>query len=425
MAVIAREATSLLAPRSLTHELNRHIPELRAIRSRRALERSSLFARIGDEVERVTRGMEYGSGSRREAASAPGFLRVAAWNIERGRQLDSIVTYAAEHPLLRRADVLLVPEVDIGMARSGNRNVAAELAAALGFDYVFGNSYLCLDGGNSTDWEGKDQRQPNSLGLHGNAILSRFPINRAENVSLPITKDKFHSSEKRLGHKKALWAELETPFGALPVAVVHLDSGASPAQRGLQMKALVARLEERGLGQRALVGGDFNTTTYDIKNPFRMVWNLLLKYARGGFPHALYHYAYPQKLYERPVFDALDRLGLDYGADFNEPGAGTSRYEVEDPHAQAKVLEYMPRFILQYLRRKLRPWNGVAPFKLDWFAASGLRGLGAGEATDGDGTASIAPTVIERPSLGDTRLSDHDIILADVLPAGPAGVPSR
>ena len=414
MHALGTDNTALDTLGSLARALGRHIPQLRAIKRRRTLTRSGLYARIAGELDRVTRGLEHGTGPRARARAQRGFIRVAAWNIERGKRLDSVARYLADSDTLRRADVLLVPEVDIGMARSGNRNVAAELAHRLGYDYVFGNSYLCLDRGNVRDGASDASSGDNALGLHGNAIFSRFPITRAENFSIAITKDKFHSSEKRLGHKKALWAELDTPLGALPVVVVHLDSGASPRQRGRQMESVVDKLEERGLADRVLVGGDFNTTTYDVKSPLRIAWNLLLKFARGGFPHAIHHYVHPHELYVRPVFAQLERLGLDYGDSYNPPGVGTSRYDIEDPDAQSKVLDYMPRFALDILRRKLRPWNGVAPFKLDWFAGRGLRPLQAAEAAEADGTRSVAPTVIEKPTRDGKLLSDHDAIVVDL-----------
>src|SRR5258706_4846688 len=59
------------------------------------------------------------------------FLRVAQWNIEKGREFDRILRLLREHPALAAADVLLLNEADYGMARSGNRHVAGALAAAL------------------------------------------------------------------------------------------------------------------------------------------------------------------------------------------------------------------------------------------------------------------------------------------------------
>ena len=46
----------------------------------------------------------------------------------------------------------------------------------------------------------KAQGADNEVGMHGNAILSRRPILRAETFTVAITRDKFESQERRLGH---------------------------------------------------------------------------------------------------------------------------------------------------------------------------------------------------------------------------------
>jgi len=312
---------------------------------------------------------------------------------------------------VREADVLLLCEVDIGMARSGNRDVARELCEALGFEAVFGNSYLCLSKGNARDGDISSQ---NAIGLHGNAVLSRFPIVRAENVSVAISKDKFQSSEKRLGHKKALLAEIDTPLGRLPLSAVHLDSGASPLQRAAQMQDVLKAFERGNLLDRCLIGGDWNTTTYDLASGPRLLWNLVVKLFRGGFPHGMHHYLHPGEIYEKPVFDALDALGFDY-ATLNAAARGTIRYEVDTFDSESKVRDYLPGVAVRILRWKLAPWNGVAPLKLDWFAGRGVRALGTGELREESGRESTAPTVVEKPRWDGELLSDHDPIVVDLV----------
>ena len=53
---------------------------------------------------------------------------MVAWNLERGVHLDAAIDILRE----RAVDVVLASELDVGMARSGNRHTAAELAGALG-----------------------------------------------------------------------------------------------------------------------------------------------------------------------------------------------------------------------------------------------------------------------------------------------------
>src|SRR5581483_11090278 len=68
------------------------------------------------------------------AASTPRltrFLRVVMWNIERGTHLDAISDILNHHPVIGHADLMLLNELDDGMVRSGNRNVAQELSRRL------------------------------------------------------------------------------------------------------------------------------------------------------------------------------------------------------------------------------------------------------------------------------------------------------
>jgi len=402
-----------------------------SIRKRRALLRSPAYQAHHQQLLDLTYGMQYepAPGSAPHPSEAPPlrgprtglqgtgplrpFVRVASWNIKRGIQLDRIKTFIERHPVLRHVEIWMLNEVDIGMARSGNRNVAAELARHLGLGFVYGNSYLCLDHGDARD--GTPQGE-NHESLHGNAILSRHPLIQAENFSIQISKDKFHSSEKRLGHKKALWALVQTPLGPLPVVVLHLDAYASAAQRGAQLQDALDRVALRGLRDRVLLGGDLNTNTYDAKNVGQICLNLARKAVRGGFPHAMHHYLHPYELYERPVFRAMEREGFDYRA-FNAMGRGTTRYEVETFDSESTVREQLPGFAVKVLRRKLRPWNGVAAIKVDWFFGRGLevaRDASDGSSDESSGPDPRPPGSIERPAVDGVPLSDHDPIVVDV-----------
>jgi endonuclease/exonuclease/phosphatase family metal-dependent hydrolase len=382
------------------------------IKKRRQLVQSAVYGEHEQGLLDLTYALEHRTTRRSTAPEprSPDFVRVVSWNIQRGIHLDLIKSFLDGHPVLRHLDILLLNEVDIGMARSGNRNVAAELADHLGFHYVFGNSYLCLDFGDPRDGTPEGD---NRESMHGNAVLSRFPFRRAENFSIAVSKDKFHSSERRLGHKKALWAEIETGLGPLPVVAVHLDSYASAAQRGDQLADVVRKIEQCGLGERVLGGGDLNTTTYDAKSVGQICLNLTRKAFRGGFPHAMHHYLHPYELYERPVFEQLEAAGLDYRS-FNAMEAGTTRYEVGSYESESKVSELLPEVAVRILRRKLRPWNGVAQLKVDWFFGRGLEVVqGQGGATDG-AALPLSPTPIARPVVDGTLLSDHDPIVVDV-----------
>src|SRR5580704_6350286 len=72
----------------------------------------------------------------RASTMAPGPLRVVAFNAQGGTRFDGILRCLAREPL-RRAGVLLLSEMDFGTSRSGGREVASELAQALGMSCAY------------------------------------------------------------------------------------------------------------------------------------------------------------------------------------------------------------------------------------------------------------------------------------------------
>ena len=382
------------------HAIQAHYRALRAIRTRKALEESALWAEIGGEVKRVLEGVE--RGDRAPAAVAPAAargsrsrqLRAVAWNIQRGARLDDLRGAVAAPPFAD-ADLFLLSEVDVGLGRSGNRNVARELAETLGMSYAFGVSYLALTDDFGDDAGGAE----NTLALSGMAVISRHPIGRVENIDLPELRDKFRSSEKRLGKKRALLAEIALPDGPLVVAACHLDSNASPAQRARQLGAVLDSIDRCGVA-RALVGGDFNTSTYDVSSTLALARDVLHKLLVTGFRATIEQYLTPEKRYERPVFDVLrDR---DFAVEgFNDRALGSYSYDLTDPYVLAHAHKLIGRLLTRLLLRLLRPWNGCVPARLDWFA--------------GRNVTPVAATV-ERPRAGaDGRpLSEHAAIIVDV-----------
>jgi endonuclease/exonuclease/phosphatase family metal-dependent hydrolase len=377
----------------LAHELQRHYRALRAIRTRKALERSALWTEIGAEVTRVLGGVERGD----RAPSLTGrrrALRAVAWNVQRGARLDDLRDAVAS-PRFADADLFLLSEVDVGVGRSGNRNVARELAETLGMSYAFGVSYLALTDDFGDDAAGRE----NTLAFSGAAVLSRHPIGRVENIDLPELRDKFHSSEKRLGKKRALLAEIELPGGPLVVAACHLDANASPAQRALQLGAVLDSVDRSGV-PRALVGGDLNSSTYDASSTFALARDLLHKLFVTGFRATIDQYLTPETFYERPVFDLL--RARDFVIEgFNDRALGTYFYDVTDPYVLAQSKRLVGGLLTRLLVRLLRPWNGCVPARLDWFAGRNLTPLAA---------------TVERPrAASDGRpLSDHSAVFVDV-----------
>ena len=191
------------------------------------------------------------------AGAPPAELQVVMFNAERGSRFEGIRELLTSHPALRDADVLLLNEVDWGMARSANRHVTRDLAAALGVGYAFGIEFLELTKGEAGEL---DAPGDNTRSLHGNAILSRWPLVQPRLLRLPLRCSWAVGSQARLGGRMALLAEVETVSGPLTLACTHLENRTTPDGRREQMQALLHALPAQ---RAALIGGDLNTSTID------------------------------------------------------------------------------------------------------------------------------------------------------------------
>ena len=103
----------------------------------------SLYRSLAPRIEGLL-GRVHQSDFRLTDAPARTRYRTVAWNLERGARLDQQVAALQRDPRLANCDLLLITEADAGMARSGNRMVAEELAHALGMAQVFAPCYLAL-----------------------------------------------------------------------------------------------------------------------------------------------------------------------------------------------------------------------------------------------------------------------------------------
>jgi hypothetical protein len=126
-----------------------------------------------------------------------------------------------------------------------------------------------------------------------------------------------------------------------------------------------------------LLGGDLNSTTYDLESPLRLARNLLHKLFVTGFRGAIDHYMHPETVYDRPIFDVLKAQGFHVDG-FNDRARGTIHYDLNSAYAIQKTARNVGRPLTWLLRRLLRPWNGVVPARLDWFAGRGLTAARAG-----------------------------------------------
>jgi endonuclease/exonuclease/phosphatase family metal-dependent hydrolase len=199
------------------------------------------------------------------APARPGkSLRLIAWNMERGRHWEGAVRLIRETEALRDPDIVLLGEMDLGMARSGNAHTTRALAAALGMNYAYGVEFLELTGGEIE--ERKLYPGENEWGYHGNAILARFPLRNVRMLRFPGIEKWYEGKganeservQKRLGGRIALFATLRLGRDVTVVAT-HLESSAKDsAMRKIQTGLLLDELRAYAKGTPVTLGGDLN-----------------------------------------------------------------------------------------------------------------------------------------------------------------------
>jgi endonuclease/exonuclease/phosphatase family metal-dependent hydrolase len=165
-------------------------------------------------------------------------LRVLTYNIHRAIGVDRrfrperIIRIIESHD----ADIVLLQEVDDGVPRSRELDLARELATALGYEYMAVGHNVTL-----------------RKGRYGNATLSRHPILRERNIDLTIGRWKRrgcqHTAIVLGGHGDGRRLE-----------VFNLHLGLSTRQRDRQVALLARSRELASLAPdvACLVGGDFN-----------------------------------------------------------------------------------------------------------------------------------------------------------------------
>ncbi|HWQ53794.1 MAG TPA: endonuclease/exonuclease/phosphatase family protein [Bryobacteraceae bacterium] len=378
-------AESLYEP--LVGPLLECFPELALCRSTAELEAHPVYRKLRPDFEKVLGTIDTGDFTRAAAPPRERY-RVAAWNIERGMEFPGQLEALRTHPYLRECDVLLLTEADLGMARSGNRDVAQELARGLGMHYAFAPCYLNLAKGCGVE---RDVPGENALGLHGNAVLSRYPITAVRAIRLHNGVDKMARREKRIGRQSALAADIDFPNLRLTAVSVHLDAQSTQRHRRDQMADVIAGLD---LHRPVLLGGDWNTSTYNSSTALHAILGYSLRVLIGVDHVIRNHYLHPYRHFERGLFSLLEKHGFDYRS-ANVSGEPTGCYDIADTKARRNLGEWVPGWCFAFIRWALRNHGGRCPLKLDWLAARGLR-------TD-------KPTVIH--GLG---LSDHDPIGVEI-----------
>ncbi|SNY90028.1 Metal-dependent hydrolase, endonuclease/exonuclease/phosphatase family [Cohaesibacter sp. ES.047] len=193
-------------------------------------------------------------------AKLPRNFKVAAWNMERcyfpGRSAAHIAPYGPS--------IILLSEMDNGMARTGQRNTAADMARALGMHYAYGVEFFELELGSEIELPYcKDDF--NASGWHGNAILSTVPFTKLALFRLDEKGRWFcadhedASGEPRMGGRMAIAAIIDSEAGPVCVVSTHLESAADADYRKAEFTKLLRCVEDFAPDMPVLIGGDLNT----------------------------------------------------------------------------------------------------------------------------------------------------------------------
>jgi endonuclease/exonuclease/phosphatase family metal-dependent hydrolase len=180
-------------------------------------------------------------------------FRLVSWNIDRGYGFDRVVETLRQ----KQPDLCLLQEVDLNARRTGNRDIAREMAEKLGYNYAFGTEFEELS-------QGSDERPA----FHGQATLSRWPIVKTRVLRFDRQSSwwKPHSVipntaffQRRLGGRIALATDIATGGSMVVVYNLHLESRSGGEIQGAQLDEVLADLKHYPEGTPAIIGGDLNS----------------------------------------------------------------------------------------------------------------------------------------------------------------------
>ncbi|CAN5874297.1 hypothetical protein BH20ACI4_BH20ACI4_09390 [soil metagenome] len=389
-------------PHILNHQLKPYFPELLKFNSLEVTEKSAIYQKIKPTVERILNAIviqNFSENSKLKTQNSK-FVSSVAWNIERGNVFEGISDALENHPQLKDKDLYLLTELDYGMARSKNRFVAQDLAKKLKLNYAFAPVYIALQKGSGVE---SDSEGENTKSIHGLAIFSKYPMKNLQTVALPNGKDKMHGKEKRLGYLRALVADVEHPAGEFRAVCVHFDVHCSRKHRQMQMKLILDHLEILP-ELPTVIGGDWNTTTYNAQNATRAILGFWHRVAMGVNNVKKNHYPYPDRRFEKGIFDELKKHNFEYEK-FNNIGVGTLHYDMENAAYNTNLRDWVPEWCFPFIFWASRKAGGKFSLRLDWFAGKNIK-LAEG---------TKPKTVGNLKDDGGTPLSDHDAITLDFV----------
>ena len=437
------------------------------------------------------------------------YLQVATWNVEKSFRVpeaiklltsdeefqrmidqekilpgsDAYKNIARQRDRLIHSDVILLQEMAIGVNRSGYMDAARELAKALNMNYAYGPEQLEIDpvllgvekilnDDGTVDEEATKffSADPGKYkGVFGSAVLSRYPIKRAQVFQLKsqaydwYTKEKekttFLENSRRLGSeivfnnqisrevKKGgrifFRVDLDVPGvrgGTLTVVNIHLEIKCEPEGRQNQMAEILHYLYK--VKNPLIVAGDFNSAPTDLsptsvtRTVKRTAENPTTWFSAGVAyfsPHALavntsrfvsnltknfqdptardIPVVAPNKV--KGLFELMRDFRTSNGGAFDFRGDEIrSMYGHHGTLANSNQRDFKGFKTTFSVKRPLGPWIGK--YRLDWmFVKSGLK-----DPFDDLGSYQLAPhfgeTLEELNTSLKTQISDHHPNVVDL-----------
>ena len=381
-STMSRDPAQIAESRALKRALDAY-PSLATLRA------SSDWPALSLRLERLLSAVRLAPDGPDPPQLPPGRLRAVHWNIEHGNRFERIAEALGTHPDLRDADLVFLNEADVGMARSGNRDVAAELGKALRYHSAWAPLFLETTSGRDDDTASADGRE-NQEALFGLGLLSRFRFGAVRVIELPSPQSLQFDVERMYGRHIALVAEIERPGAPFVAVSTHLEVHRTRAHRAEQVRVLLAALA--GERRPIVLAGDFNTHTFD-----RGLWHsplsgaiALMMWPGGALSRRL---SRPDRGPVRePLFDELRRAGFEWEAFCDGSPTLQLRFErLDEVRAMLRPLRAAMRRALDWAESRGR-------LRLDWFAGRGWKG-GHGitvHGLDGPGRCSDhAPLVAE------------------------------
>ncbi|MBN9310504.1 endonuclease/exonuclease/phosphatase family protein [Devosia sp.] len=187
-------------------------------------------------------------------------LTVATWNLERCYAVEKSAARIAE----QGAGLVLLSEVDNGMARTGQRHTSRDVAAELGMNYAFGVEFLELELGAEVELEFCTD-DFNRHGFHGNALLAHTSLQAPVMIRLEAHGHWFtpETPAKRIGTRCAIAAAVMTEAGPLYAVSVHLENRGDATYRETQVRGLIDAIDQLAGDIPVIIGGDLNTGLAD------------------------------------------------------------------------------------------------------------------------------------------------------------------